>query len=121
MLMSVVLPEPEAPIRATISPRLTVSDTPFRTGTPTLPRQEVLRMASSRRDVAPCTSRWRPAVASRLTAARLMIRLTLLRLVVLELGQKRRGRVVGGPLLGLADDDLGPLVDVAALDLGVHA
>ena len=38
MFMSVVLPDPEAPINATISPRRIVSDTPRSTGTSTSPR-----------------------------------------------------------------------------------
>ena len=36
--MSVLLPEPEAPMSATISPRPIVADTPLRTGTATSPR-----------------------------------------------------------------------------------
>ena len=37
MLMSVVLPDPDAPIRATISPGSIASETPLSTGTPSLP------------------------------------------------------------------------------------
>ena len=36
--MSVVLPEPEAPIKATISPRWMVNEMPLSTGTSTSPR-----------------------------------------------------------------------------------
>ena len=36
--MSVVLPEPEAPISATISPRSMVSEMPLSTGTSTSPK-----------------------------------------------------------------------------------
>ena len=38
MFISVVLPEPEAPIRATISPRAIVSEMPRSTGTSTSPK-----------------------------------------------------------------------------------
>ena len=38
MFISVVLPEPEAPISATISPRAMVSEMPLSTGTSTSPR-----------------------------------------------------------------------------------
>ena len=48
MFISVVLPEPEAPIRATISPRAMESETPLRTGTSTSPRWYVFVMFSSR-------------------------------------------------------------------------
>ena len=38
IFISVVLPEPDAPIRATISPRSMVSEMPLSTGTSTSPR-----------------------------------------------------------------------------------
>ena len=38
MFINVVLPEPEAPISATISPRWIVSEMPLSTGTSTSPR-----------------------------------------------------------------------------------
>ena len=51
IFMSVVLPEPEAPIRATISPRAMVRETPLSTGTSSSPRWYVLVMFSRQMSV----------------------------------------------------------------------
>ncbi len=48
MFIKVVLPEPEAPISATISPRRMESETPRSAGTSTWPRKYVFSMFSSR-------------------------------------------------------------------------
>src|SRR5262245_26255975 len=48
MFMSVVLPEPDAPIRATSSPRRIENDTPRKTGTSISPTWYVLVMFSHR-------------------------------------------------------------------------
>src|SRR5438094_1665494 len=45
MFIRVVLPEPEAPMSATISPLAMVNDTPLSTGTSTSPRWYVLQMS----------------------------------------------------------------------------
>ena len=45
--MSVVLPEPEAPMRATSSPASTVNEMPFNTGTSSSPMWYVLKMSFS--------------------------------------------------------------------------
>src|SRR5262249_24114293 len=96
MFISVDLPEPEAPIRATNSPRSMVSETPLRTGTSTSPRWYVLWMS-----VSLISDMFWPS------------------LLLAE--QLRRERVAGGAALvafGLADHHLGALLDVALDDLG---
>src|SRR5215831_2326196 len=102
MFINVVLPEPEAPVRATISPRSIVSDTPLSTGTSISPRWYVFRMSSSLMSsivVIPAASP--PAVAGGLEVGGL-----LLLLAAEHLGGERIAAVVAvGRRQGVAGDD----------------
>src|SRR5262249_34835695 len=101
MFMRVVLPEPEAPISATISPRSMASVIPFSTGTSTSPRWYVLRMSSSRMSsmALPPSVRLAPAAAAE------------------HLRREGVGGAARGALPQVADDDLVALREVALRDL----
>src|SRR5262245_58868119 len=99
MFISVDLPEPDAPIRATSSPRPIDSDTPFSTGTSTSPRKYVLRRSSSliRSMISHLVSR----------------RLSLLLLAAKHLRGERIGHRLGGGRLRLAGHQLRALGQIA--------
>src|SRR6476620_798042 len=105
MFISVLLPDPDAPISATSSPRLIVNEIPFSTGTSTSPKWYVLRMSSRRMSSIAVTCL--TGILCCVSAA--------------EAGRPERIIYVGAGgrcLACLANDDLVAFLDVAARDFG---
>src|SRR5262245_3747143 len=118
VFMRVVLPEPEAPMRATISPRPISSDTPLSTGRSTWPSRYVLRMSTSLISSIGPTLSPVPRAARHPVPGRTRHGLLLPPVAAEHL----RGEGVGRPLRAagvvLADDDRRSRLQVALDDLG---